>query len=403
MQPDWTSCGVLLERALPFLGLVLGACVGSFLNVVIYRLLAGLSLHSPARSFCPRCKNQLAWYHNLPLLSWLALRGRCAFCQGKISFRYWGVEALCALLFGVLGYLLPSVGVLFLWGWTAVALAIAFIDGQHLIVFTKQTYLGLFFGLLSAFFLPSLILSPSTLLEGESSLALSWQALYMSAFSALLGFLTLFLIAQLGKLLFGKTHYQFEHPTAWSLQDADDNNPQSEVSFLLGEEKIPWSFLFGHTQRQIHLSDATLEVDKEQLKGDVSISYSQLSCAGKSFDLAQVTKVEGTCLKAHLPREVMGSGDAFILAMICSVTGWISLPFILGASSVLGIFFALFQRLGWGKHFPFGPLLVIAAFLWIFYTQVYPLHWGGLELLWPFKLVQEEGLLSSSFLPFLLP
>ena len=78
---------------------VLGAIVGSFLNVVIYRLPAGLSVNEPRRSFCPHCKAQIAWYHNIPLFSWLLLRGKCARCAAPIAFRYFAVELLTAALF----------------------------------------------------------------------------------------------------------------------------------------------------------------------------------------------------------------------------------------------------------------------------------------------------------------
>src|SRR5205807_9689736 len=77
---------------------VLGAAVGSFLNGCIYRLPLDLSSNRPRRSFCPQCKQSILSQHNLPLISWILLRGRCAHCGAKISFRCFAVELLTALL-----------------------------------------------------------------------------------------------------------------------------------------------------------------------------------------------------------------------------------------------------------------------------------------------------------------
>jgi prepilin signal peptidase PulO-like enzyme (type II secretory pathway) len=77
---------------------VLGAVIGSFLNVVIYRLPRGESIVSPP-SRCPKCGRWIRWYENIPVLSYLALRGRCAGCQTPISPRYALVELITAVLF----------------------------------------------------------------------------------------------------------------------------------------------------------------------------------------------------------------------------------------------------------------------------------------------------------------
>jgi len=79
-----------------------GGAIGSFLNVVVYRLPRGMSLIQPG-SHCPACKHPIRWYDNLPILGWLILRGRCRDCQASISFRYPFVEAIAAALFLGLG------------------------------------------------------------------------------------------------------------------------------------------------------------------------------------------------------------------------------------------------------------------------------------------------------------
>lgn len=81
------------------IALMLGACVGSFLNVVIYRWPRDLSIRRPARSFCPACQVSISWYDNIPILSYLLLRGRCRRCQVPISLQYPLVEAATALVF----------------------------------------------------------------------------------------------------------------------------------------------------------------------------------------------------------------------------------------------------------------------------------------------------------------
>lgn len=80
---------------------IFGIFVGSFLNVVIYRSPLGLSVTSP-RSFCPTCKRQLTWWENIPLISWIALRGRCRTCHLSISLRYPLVELATGVIFGLI-------------------------------------------------------------------------------------------------------------------------------------------------------------------------------------------------------------------------------------------------------------------------------------------------------------
>lgn len=76
---------------------VFGCLVGSFLNVIIYRLPLKKSFVTP-RSACPKCGNQLKWFHNIPILSFLFLRGRCAYCGTNVSWRYPVIELLTGLI-----------------------------------------------------------------------------------------------------------------------------------------------------------------------------------------------------------------------------------------------------------------------------------------------------------------
>jgi leader peptidase (prepilin peptidase)/N-methyltransferase len=92
------GCIILPDELLIAFLFAVGACVGSFLNVVIYRLPKNLSLIYPG-SACPFCTTPIAFYDNIPLLSWLWLLGKCRKCKARISPRYFIVELLTALLF----------------------------------------------------------------------------------------------------------------------------------------------------------------------------------------------------------------------------------------------------------------------------------------------------------------
>ena len=80
--------------------LVIGLCIGSFLNVVILRSLSEESIVFPA-SKCPKCQHKLHWWHNIPVLSYIILRGKCGFCKEKISIQYPLIELLTGIIFVV--------------------------------------------------------------------------------------------------------------------------------------------------------------------------------------------------------------------------------------------------------------------------------------------------------------
>jgi leader peptidase (prepilin peptidase) / N-methyltransferase len=97
--------------ALAFWVFVIGSAIGSFLNVVIYRLPRGMSLSHPG-SHCPKCSQAIRWYHNLPIAGWLLLRGKCYDCKAAISPRYPLVELIVATLFVAVAYVdvyLPTI------------------------------------------------------------------------------------------------------------------------------------------------------------------------------------------------------------------------------------------------------------------------------------------------------
>ncbi|HEY4929049.1 MAG TPA: prepilin peptidase [Acidimicrobiales bacterium] len=123
-----TTSGISLEALVIPVAAVVGLFVGSFLNVVVYRTPLHLSVSTP-RSFCPTCDRQLAWWENVPLLSWLFLRGRCHTCHERISVRYPLVEATTSVMFALVAWAwhgkFPTAGYCVL---AATALSIALIE-----------------------------------------------------------------------------------------------------------------------------------------------------------------------------------------------------------------------------------------------------------------------------------
>ena len=131
-----------------------GLAFGSFLNVCIYRLPRQLSIVSP-RSACPQCKHPIAFYDNLPVLSWLILRGRCRHCQARISARYLLIEVLtgalflaCYWFFGLTFYTLKYCVLSFL------LLGLIFTDAETKILPDKMTLPGLALGVIFSLLVP---------------------------------------------------------------------------------------------------------------------------------------------------------------------------------------------------------------------------------------------------------
>ena len=89
--------GILIQNAV--IVFVFGLVLGSFFNVCIYRIQRGKSIVFPSNSYCPKCKTPIKWYDNMPVLSFLLLKGRCRACSSKISLRYPIVELLTGILF----------------------------------------------------------------------------------------------------------------------------------------------------------------------------------------------------------------------------------------------------------------------------------------------------------------
>lgn len=135
---------------------IFGAIIGSFLNVVIHRVPLEESVVFP-NSRCPSCGAVIAFYDNIPVLSWLVLRGKCRGCKGRISFRYPAVELLTAALFvGVAWHAGFSAALPFDLVFCSALLALVFIDAEHMILPNVITYPGIVFAVVARIAIPYL-------------------------------------------------------------------------------------------------------------------------------------------------------------------------------------------------------------------------------------------------------
>ena len=153
---------------------ILGAVIGSFLNVCIYRIPAGESIvHPPSR--CPACGAGIRWHQNVPILSYILLRGRCAACRVRISPRYPLVEALSGLLFALVFFHFGFQWATHVyWLFAASLIVITFIDLDHQIIPDVISLPGIVVGFICSFAVPWLSWSDSLIgiLVGGGSLYL---------------------------------------------------------------------------------------------------------------------------------------------------------------------------------------------------------------------------------------
>jgi leader peptidase (prepilin peptidase)/N-methyltransferase len=168
------------------LAFLAGLLIGSFLNVCVFRLPRDLSVASPARSFCPYCEKTIAWYDNIPVISYLALRARCRHCQERIPLRYPVVElatgAAFALCVAALGPTLPGLKYSL---YSAIMIMLIACDIEERILPDEFTLGGTLIGLALAPFVPVeryfiSIFMPYGLWQG-------WSSLAESAFGAVVG------------------------------------------------------------------------------------------------------------------------------------------------------------------------------------------------------------------------
>ena len=339
---------------------LLGACVGSFLNVVIYRVPLGLSVNKPKRSFCPLCKAPIPMRRNIPLLSWLWLRGKCADCRGPIPVRYFLVELLTAVLFLATWMLFPPEVAGFLCIMMALLVAITFIDAEHLVIPVSLTWTGSVLGVAACIVWPQLASLGGSIADhwfvGLRASTIGWAA----------GFFGLWAVVELGKIAFGKKELTFEKPVQWSLQEP--KNEHEPMCFVIDGEAIPWWDIFSRKSDRLLVDCESIRVDGRPVgSGRLEIRERSITLPdGTEHQIEEMISLDGIATATVIPREAMGMGDIHLLGMIGAFFGWPGVFFSLFAASIFALGAAVIGRIGFGHQLPFGPFLAMGCITWAF-------------------------------------
>ena len=334
---------------------VFGCMVGSFLNVCIHRMPRGMSIVTPP-SHCPHCQYSIPWYLNVPLVTWLVLRGRCKNCGAPISPRYFIVELLtgvtflsCWLAFGSGSPILAILYTIFLAG----LIAATFIDFEHFIIPDEITYGGMAVGLVASFWFP--------VLHGVHALT---EGMWQSVVGIGAGAGIIYAILRLGKLLFGRQRLKLP---------ADTKIVFTETSVQLPDREIPYDELFYRQSDVIALHARTVElVDRgyKDVMVRLALRSGWLEIGEERIDPHQVPFLEAVSAEIVLPREAMGLGDVKFMGAIGAFIGWQGVAFSLMISSmigaVVGVVLIALRRREWSSRMPYGPYIALAAAIWIF-------------------------------------
>jgi leader peptidase (prepilin peptidase)/N-methyltransferase len=330
-----------------------GCMVGSFLNVCIHRMPRGLSVVSPP-SHCPHCGYSIPWFLNIPLITWLSLRGKCANCQAPIAIRYFLVELLTGLLFlgawnavGQQSPLLALAYCLVLGGFVVAT----FIDFEHYIIPDEITIGGMVAGVLCSLAVPALHRTDSAAL-----------ALLRSFIGMAVGAGVVYGVLRLGKALFGRQ--KIELPPATRIVF-------TETGVVLPEQEISFEELFYRKSDVITIEAARVEiVDRCYCNVSVRLMPEKLSIGGEELDPETIPQMEVVADRIVLPREAMGFGDVKFMGAIGAFLGWEAAAFSLMFSSIIGAFVGgvliAFRRQEWSSKLPYGPYIAVAATLWMF-------------------------------------
>lgn len=364
----------------------IGASIGSFLNVVIYRLPLDKSLITPP-SQCPSCQNPIAWYDNLPIASWFILRGKCRHCQAPFSIRYPLIELLTALLFVNLYWVYFQFGVRDFMppftqgGWViytghivlvCVLLASTIIDAEHWIIPLSVSYTAAVIGALLSMTGPYWIEISGKSLERILPYASARSG--SLALGASLGLIIGLLLIKSGLL-----------KRSFIEMDCDqdqENEPETDVETVA--QRLERQAQSVNVRREMARETAFLapavilallfmwilaDPDKNGLAGwwnQIIISQKWLAgLLGSVFGfmiggaVVWATRILGSLA---FGREAMGLGDVHLMAAVGAVLGWISPLIAFFVAPFFGLAWALARLLSHrSREIPYGPFLSMAT------------------------------------------
>jgi len=331
---------------------ILGTVVGSFLNVCIHRLPLGQSIVHPP-SHCPHCQYSIPWYLNIPLVTWIYLRGKCRNCGAPISVRYFIVELLTGVLFLACwaGPGRQSVALTLIYaGFLAGLVAAAFIDFEYLIVPDEITFGGMAAGFVCSGLAPRL--------QEANSLS---GALKQSLAGMVAGAAIIYGIVRVGKWFLGR------HKIALP---ADTLIVFTESGVQWEGQQFPYEELFYRPSDVIALQARRVEmVDRCYQDVPVRLGVSRLTVGNDVYTPETVPHLEAVSSEIVLPREAMGSGDIKFMGAIGAFLGWKAVLFCLMLSSMIGSVVGvtlIALRKQTSTRLPYIPFLALAAALWVF-------------------------------------
>ena len=351
--PPWES---LFYAVASFL---FGICVGSFLNVVIYRVPRGLSVNEPKRSFCPTCQKDIPISRNIPLFTWLSQLGKCHECKSSIPSRYFWIELLTGLLWVACWYYFSSpLEAVFFMILGAMALVIIAVDMELMLIPRPFTLITGAIALIGGALMP------------ERFGLNSWSdGLFYAAFGLAIGWAALWLVVLLGKAMFGKREFKLEEETEWSLREPEKDD--EEICFVIDDESITWSDIFFRKTDKLVIDGLTqLNVDGESREFESLVIYDHyIMLDNERIDIEDLKSLDGKTTSATIPREAMGMGDVDLLAVLGGVFGAPALLMIVLFACIFTIGIALLGRLGLSRPIPFGPSLIAGGVFWLLYGQ----------------------------------